>query len=298
LSSTGDIIRLETVDNRVRHTKRKVHVEQKNNEIPKQYAGDIRRYLDYCTNSEQPDGTEAMLDYLYGSLMEQKVKKTTWERRLAAIKKHLAVIHRIDFKKETEVTSELSAMRRIYGEEGNAHLIRVQGKSSVDKAELLDMILKLPTREKAICLVNLITANRPNEMVRMKIKDFNLEGRTVDVYLMKQKKWHTKRLTLEAVKMVRDYIREYRLRPDNYFIGRVYRGGRYESVEMTETGYWKSLQRWTGLTGYNFRKSQVVAMHEAGADLSTIAKQTGHKSLETLVEHYLTVSDSTVDKYL
>ena len=277
MSSTGDIIHLETVDNRVRQSKRKVHVEQKNNEIPKQYAGDIRRYLDYCVKSDQPDGTEAMLDYLYGSLMEQKVKKTTWERRLAAIKKHLAVIHRIYFKKETEVTSELSAMRRIYGEEGNAHLIQVQGKSSVDKAELLEMILKLPTREKAICVVNLITANRPNEMVRMKIKDFNLEWRTVDVYLMKQKKWHTKRLTLETVKVVKDYIREYRLRSENYFVGGVYRGGRYKSLEMTETGYWKSLQRWTRLTGYNFRKSQVVAMHEAGADLSTIAKQTGHK---------------------
>lgn len=188
LSNTGDIIHLETVDNRVRHTKRKVHVEQKNNEMPKQYTGDIRRYLDYCVKSDQPDGTEAMLDYLYGSLMEQKVKKTTWERRLAAIKKHLAIIHRIDFKKETDVTSELSAMRRIYSEEGNAHLIRVQGKSSVDKSELLEMILKLPTREKAICQVNLITANRPNEMIRMKIKDFNLEGRTVEIYFFNEAK--------------------------------------------------------------------------------------------------------------
>jgi len=271
-------------------------VEQKNNEIPKQYAGDIRRYLDYCVKSIQLDGTEAMLDYLYWSLMEQKVKKTTWERRLSAIKKHLAVIHKIEL--ETDVTSELSAMRRIYGEEGNAHLIKVQGKSSVDKFELLEMILKLPTREKAICLVNLITANRPNEMVRIKIKDFNLKGRTLDVYLMKQRKWHTKRLTLETVTVVKTYIQEYQLNPEDYFVGRVFKGGRYQSVEMTETGYWKSLQRWTGLTAYNFRKSQVVAMHEAGADLSTIAKQTGHKSLETLVEHYLSVSVSTIDKYL
>lgn len=54
------------------------------------------------------------------------------------------------------MTNELSAMRRFYGEEGNAHLIRVQGKSSVDKAELLEMIFKLPMREKAICLVDLI----------------------------------------------------------------------------------------------------------------------------------------------
>jgi len=39
-----------------------------------------------------------------------------------------------------------------------------------------------------------------------------------------------------------------------------------------------------------------VAMHAAGADLPTIAKQTGHKSLETLVQHYLTVSETTNDK--
>nr|WP_019415996.1 tyrosine-type recombinase/integrase [Paenisporosarcina sp. TG20] len=298
MSSSDDIMRKETVKNRVRHYNRKLHVDQKNDEISERYAGDIRQYLDYCLKTDQSDGTEAMLDYLYGSLMEQKVKKTTWERRLAAIKKHLAVTQRIDFKREAEVTSELSAMRRIYGEEGNADLIRIQGKSSVNKTVLLNMICKLPSREKAICLVNLITANRPNEMVRMKVKDFNLKNQTVDVYLMKQKKWHTKRLTQEAVNMVMVYIREYQLRYEDYFVGRVYKGGRYESVEMSVTGYWKSLQRWTGLSGYNFRKSQVVAMHTAGADLSTIAKQTGHKSLETLVEHYLTVSDSTVDKYL
>ena len=298
MTSSGEIIREKTEKNRVWHYKRKLHVEQKNNEIPQRYAGDIHRYLAYCEKTDQSDGMEAMLDYLYGSLMEQKVKKTTWERRLAAIKKHLTVIQGIDFKKEFEVTSELTAMRRIYAEEGNAELIKVQGKSPVDKVKLLDMICKLPSREKAICLVNLITANRPNEMVRMKIKDFNFEGSSVDVYLMKQKKWHTKRLTQEAVKMVKTYIQEYQLRPEDYFVGRVFKGGRYESVVLSETGYWKSLRRWTGLSGYNFRKSQVVAMHEAGADLSTIARQTGHKSLETLVEHYLTVSDSTVDKYL
>lgn len=298
LSSNGDSILQESVNNRNRRTKRKVHVEQKNNEIPDRYEGDIRRYLEYCLQTEQPDGKEALLDYLYGSLMEQKVKKTTWERRLAAVKKHLATIHRIDFNREAEVMGELSAMRKIYEEEHNADLIRVQGKLSVDKGELLEMILKLPTREKAICLVNLITANRTNEMVRMKIKDFNLEDRTVDVYLMKQKQWHTKRLTQDAIKMVKNYMIEYRLKPDDYFVGRIYRGGRYESVEISETGYWKSLQCWTGLTGYNFRKSQVVAMHEAGADLPTIAKQTGHRSLKTLVEHYLSISDSIVDKYL
>lgn len=57
-----------------------------------------------------------MLDYLYVSLTKQKVKKTTWERRLAAIRKYLNVIHRIDFKGEARVAYELSAMRKIYHE--------------------------------------------------------------------------------------------------------------------------------------------------------------------------------------
>lgn len=97
---------------------------------------------------------------------------------------------------------------------------------------------------------------------------------------------------------MKDYIKAYGLKPSDYFVGRVYKGGRYASEGISEIGYTKSLQKWTGLTAYNFRKSQVVAMHERGADLPTIAKQTGHKSLEVLAKHYLSVSDSTVDKYL
>ena len=62
--------------------------------------------------------------------------------------KAFKVIQGIDFKKEFEVTSELTAMRRIYAEEGNAELIKVQGKFPVDKVKLLDMIRKLPSRER------------------------------------------------------------------------------------------------------------------------------------------------------
>lgn len=39
-------------------------------------------------------------------------------------------------------------------------------------------------------------------------------------------------------------------------------------------------------------------MHEAGADLATIAKQSGHKNLETINKHYLSVNDRTIDGYL
>ena len=113
-----------------------------------------------------------------------------------------------------------------------------------------------------------------------------------------QKRWHTKRLTPEIIHAIDVYIREYDLKADNYFVGRVYKNGRYKSTAISEIGYGKALKRWTGITGYNFRKSQVVAMHAAGADLPTIAQQTGHQSLETLMQHYLTVSKITIDKYL
>lgn len=298
VTSDGNVIRQKTFETKKRHRVRKAEVEQRKKMISKRYEGDIRRFLTYCKATDQLDDVEAMLDYLYVSLTEEQIKKTTWERRLAAIKRYLEVNQEIDFKKEHEAMNEISIIRKMYDEVENARLTKIEGKVAVDKSELLKMIDELPTREKAICLVNLITANRPNEMVRLKIKDFHLERRTVSVYLKKQKTWHNKRLTLEATKAVREYIREYKLRPNDYFVGRVYKGGRYESVEISETGYWKALQRWTGLTAYNFRKSQVVSMHEAGADLPTIAKQTGHRSLETISEHYLNVSDTTVDKYL
>lgn len=288
----------DTLETKKRYQKRKMHIEKKMEEIPKQYEGDIRRYKEYCCITDQIIGPEAMLDYLYISLTEQQVKKTTWERRLAALRKYLSVIHGIEFKREVRVAYELSAMRKMYREDQHAHLLQVHGKSAIDKKQLMAILNRLPMRERTICLVNLVTANRPNEMVRLRIRDFDLKNRSVHVYLKKQKRWHTKRLTPEVTAAVESYIRDYNLELDDYFVGRVYKGGRYESKEISEIGYYKALQRWTGLTGYNFRKSQVMAMHAAGADLPTIAKQTGHQSLETLSQYYLTVTEIKVDQYL
>ncbi len=39
-------------------------------------------------------------------------------------------------------------------------------------------------------------------------------------------------------------------------------------------------------------------MHESGVELATIAKQSGHKNLETINKHYLSVNDRTIEKYL
>ena len=294
----GELVQKHSFETRKRHAELEQIVLEKEKEIKPGYRSQIKLFLLYCGDTDQPENVKAMLDYLYTSITEQKVKKTTWELRLVAIRRYMAVTHGVKLNEDTEATKTLKTLRAFFKEEGRADQIRLQGKSAVDKQELLDIINALPVREKAITLINLVTANRPSEMVRMKVKDFDLEGRFVSIYLEKQSKWHNKRLHQEAVKAVKDYIRVYKLKADDFFVGRVYKNGRYESAEISEIAYTKSLQKWTGLTGYNFRKSQVVAMHEAGADLSTIAKQTGHKSLEVIAKHYLSVSDSTVDKYL
>lgn len=66
-------------------------------------------------------------------------------------------------------------------------MLQVRGKPAIDKKELMDTLNSLHTREKATCLVNLITTNRPSEMVRLKISDFDLKNKSVYVYLKKQK---------------------------------------------------------------------------------------------------------------
>jgi len=298
MKNPSNVIFTESFETKKRHRIREEHIEQKNKEISERYKYDINNYISFCKDTGQPEDVNSMLDFLYVSLTVQEIKKNTWERRLASVKKYLSVVHGVNFIKEPEIMQDLSVMRKMYDEEKYKDLIHVKGKSAVDKEELLKMIRGLPTRGKAICLVNLITANRPSEMVRIKIQDFNLDSNYLSVYMKKQRKWHNKRLTQETVKAVKEYIREYKLKPDDYFVGRVFVNEKFKSIQASESGYRYMLNKWTGLTGYNFRKTQVVSMHEAGADLPTVAKQTGHQSLETLTKHYLDVTDSTVDKYL
>ncbi|WP_233204414.1 hypothetical protein [Sporosarcina sp. P17b] len=107
----------DTFETQKRHYERKVDIENKMGEIPRQYEGDIRRCKEYCTNTSQLIETEALLDYLYISLTKQRIKKATWERRLAAIRKYLTLIHSIDFKGRSRVAYELSAMRKMYRED-------------------------------------------------------------------------------------------------------------------------------------------------------------------------------------
>lgn len=296
MESTGKVLFKPAFENRKRQRDREKQFEDIKNQLPEQYASEIRAFQQHCQSTEQDENVESYIDFLHGSILVERVKKSTWEKRVVAIRKYLSVTHQIVFGDESR--EQLSFMRKMYQTEDNAELIKVEGKANVDKDHLVEALHQLPARPKAICLVNLYTGNRPNEMVRLKVKDFQLEGFTLSVYMKKQKAWHNKRLNLETVKAVREYMALYKLKPDDYFVGRVYKNGRYQSEQVSETAYRSMLKKWTSLSPYNYRKTLVAHMHAKGADLSTIAKQTGHRSTQVLEKHYLTVSDARVDQYL
>jgi len=116
---------------------------------------------------------------------------------------------------------------RLYSGEDKMDLLHVKGKSPLNKDFLLARIRQLNTRAKAIYIVP----------------------------LKKQGKWHNKRLNLEKVQAVQDYIREYNLMANDYLVGRVNQKGIYESILISETAYRKRMKKWTGFAPYNFCKT-------------------------------------------
>lgn len=295
------IVGIEQLETRRRQATRDAERAAFESRIPDAYKHDIKNYRAYAEHTHQTLCASSMYDYLYYSITEEKVKKTTFEKRLAAIKKLLKVEHGLTFLNDETYLKETAYLRSLFNKEEYARQKQVKGKKPVDSAQLKEALERLDVRGRAICLVNLVTGNRPNEMVALQIRDFDLKSHTVDVYLKKQKTFKTKRLTQEAVEAVRAYIHDYKLKPEDFFVGQIIAnqyGKKYRSKHVLERSYLNDLNKWTGLCGYNFRKTLVTDMHEKGADLATIAEQTGHRSLDTISKHYLSVSDKTIDKFL
>lgn len=299
--SEQKIVGMEEFETRRRHARRDAERTAFESHIPDSYKHDIKNYCAYVEHTHQTFSPASMYDYLYYSITDEKVKKTTFEKRLAAIKKLLKVDYGYTFLNDETYLKETAYLRNLFNDEKFARQKQIKGKKPVDSMQLKEALSLLDVRGRAICLVNLITGNRPNEMVALQIRDFDLASHTVDVYLKKQKIFKTKRLTDEVIQAVRLYIKEYDLKSDDYFVGQMIAnqyGKKYRSKHVTERSYLNDLTKWTGLSGYNFRKTLVTDMHEKGADLATIAEQTGHRSLDTISKHYLSVSDKTIDKFL
>lgn len=261
----------------------------------KMYAGDFKRFEMYCQKKGLIISFDSLKAYLLDTIQEG-FKLSTFNRRAAGIKHFL--INELGQSETDAQSKEIALLRQIYNDVEFSGQKLVKGQAAQPKEEVLHLIDKLDTRAKAISLFNLVTACRPSEMVLIKVDHIDLSSRSVNVFMQKQKEWHNKRLTLECVNALKAYFKEYGLKAGDYLVGKVDKYGHYSSVQISDTAYRKSIHNWLGFAPYTLRKTQVSAMHEAGADLATIAKQSGHKNLETINKHYLSVNDRTVDKFL
>ncbi|WP_197232141.1 tyrosine-type recombinase/integrase [Lysinibacillus sphaericus] len=277
---------------------RKAVIEKNNQQIPDAYKYDIRLFLTFCEENSRVINVESMIDYLYLLIVKEQVKKNSFEKKLQAIKKYMAVEHDIDFKENDYFSDQLKGLRKLFNDTKYADQNIVEGKKPLEYDEMMKKLNQLEVRPRAICFVNYITGNRPNEMVSLKIKHFDFNDKTVQVHLKKQAITIRKVLTDDVIHAVKAYIELFKLKDEDYFVGQVNRYGQYKSKEITMRSYWEFLNKQTELSGYNFRKSIIKRMHDNGADLPTIAKQTGHQNLNTITDHYLKVSKDRVKQFL
>ena len=267
-----------------------------------QYQSDFNLFQAFCDQHLLTKDFDALELYLHELVTQQNVRLSTFNRRLAGVKYWL--VHEYGFQFTSAHAASVKLLRGLYDQEEYMRLKPMRGKRAEKQSDVLRLIdrydtdMKNDMRKRAICLVNLITANRPSEMVRLKVSDFNLENRTVQVMMVKQGDMKEKRLTLECVQAIQNYLVACELSPNDYFVGAADKWGNHTSRQISEVSYNQAIQSWLGFAPYTFRKTQITAMYQKGADIPTIAKQSGHKSHQTIMEHYIKLQSDDVEEYL
>ena len=275
------------------------HVKNRKVEM---YAPDFKQFEIFCERHLLPFDFDSLELYLHESITIQQVRLSTFNRRLAGVKYWLTT--KFNQQQTLEQEERVRLLRQLYNEETFLRLKPQRGVRAENQQDVLRLIDRYDTnkkadiRKRAICLVNLITANRPSEMVRLKMSDFDLENRSVWVMMKKQGEMKEKRLTLECVQAISKYIQTCELQPEDYFVGASDKWGNHTSRQIHEDSYNQSIHAWLGFAPYTFRKTQITAMYNKGADIPTIAKQSGHKSHQTIMEHYINLKSSDVDEFL
>ena len=274
----------------------------------KTYEGEYNLFIKWCNDNNKQIDFDSVSKYLYEAIKgtdgKQGVRLSTFNRKSAALTFYFNYKHGIRFTDEQKEI--IKKLRQMYKQPEYIELKGHKPKTSAqNKNEVLDLINKYDTNNKtdirirAICLVNLITANRPSEMILLKVKDFDLVNNMVFVPLVKQGEPFHKRLTLECVQAIKKYIKTFNLKDDDYFVGKCNKYGNYTSAELDANVYNKHIKRWlNGLAPYSLRKTQITSMYNNGADFTKIALQSGHKNQETITKHYLNIDKSHLDEYL
>lgn len=269
----------------------------------KDYEGEFNIFKKWCSTNHYSTDFYGAEKYLLNEVEIKGIRLNTFNRKVAALRFYLSELQ--DQTEPEEFSDSIKALRDIYNFEP---YLKRKGINPVtfamQKEEAISLIDKYDTdnpedlRIYAICLVNLITANRPSEMVRLRIKDFDFSKREVAVKLAKQKTLHQKRLTMVAIFAVQKYITSFKLTPEDFFVGKVDKWGNYNSVQINPNTYRQNIKKWINVAPYTLRKTQITSMHRNKADLATISRQSGHKSFQTISEHYIELDSVDLDDYI
>ena len=276
-------------------------IDEKYNKY-KMYESDFIRFTSYCEENELLINFDSLIIYLKICLSKKNIKMSTYLRKLAGIKYCLK--YKYNMLPTEKEMNELSKLKSLYDKDEFLALKKTEAVGYKSKEDVLLKIDNYNTankndvRKRAICLVNLITANKPSEMVRIKIKDFNLEKGCVIIPIKNQIEGHEKRLTPLCIESIKKYIEMNKLTDEDYFVGATDRWGNYTSRQISEISYNQAIQRWLGMAPTALRKVQVIAMYESGADISAIAQQTGQKVQQIILQHYQGKKTSNIDKHL
>lgn len=197
------------------------------------YKPDFNIFHGFCEKNFLAVNFDSLELYLHELITQQQARLSTFNRRFAGVKYWL--IHEYGLQMTVGQESGVKMLRALYNEEDYLRLKSMRGIRAEKQTDVLRLIDRYDTnkksdiRKRAICLVNLITANRPSEMVRLKVGDFDLENRTVQVMMVKQGEMKEKRLTLECVQAVKNYIVACELIADDYFVGAADKWGNHTS---------------------------------------------------------------------
>jgi len=148
---------------------------------------------------------ETLEFYLHQLIAQQHVRLYTFNRRLTGREVLIVYEHGFQFISAHEASVKL--LCSLYDQEAYMRLNPVRwkraGKNKVMYCHY-NTDKKIDICKHAICLVNLIMANPPLEMVRLKVHGFDLANRTVQVMTVKQGEMKEKRLTQECVQAIQN----------------------------------------------------------------------------------------------
>lgn len=187
MNNKGSIIRLDKLRTDFEVEESIAQVMQRKKDM---YYPDYKKFVHFCESEYRTLDFDSMEKYLHKLITVNGIKYSTFNRRAAGITFYLSSV--LNLEQSTLQKKRLQIIRQLYNTEEYLRLKPMRGVRAEKQEEVIALINKYDTndkseiRKRAICYLNLITANRPSEMVRIKVSDIDITNKTVLVMLKKQ----------------------------------------------------------------------------------------------------------------